>query len=347
MINEQTAQCANNHKLSVSVIVPTYNSSKTLRMCLESIKNQEYQGEVEVIIADGGSTDSTLEIAGRYADKIYPNPLKTGEAGKAVGVKHAKNAIIALIDSDNILPSRDWLLRMTEPFQDKEIAGAEPLYYTYREEDGYITRYCAMLGMNDPLCLFFGNYDRMCLITNKWTEVPVIEEDKGNYLKVELNEKKLPTIGANGFLVRRDALMECSIGDYLFDIDIVYELITMKKNRFAKVKVGIVHLFSGDVFTFIKKQRRRIRDYAYYKELKLRKYPWGSLGKLKLLKFIVYTVTVIPLVFQLLRGCWKKHDRAWWFHVPACWITLYIYAIGTIRNMFNAKAEDRNKWNCN
>jgi glycosyltransferase involved in cell wall biosynthesis len=330
---------------SISIITPTYNSAKTLADCLESIKNQDYRGDIEIIIADGGSTDSTLEIARKYTDNIYPNPLKTGEAGKAAGVKHATNEIIALIDSDNILPSRDWLSRMTEPFQDREIAGTEPLYYTYRKEDGYITRYCAMLGMNDPLCLFLGNYDRMCMVTGKWTEMPVIQEDKGNYLKIELDDKKLPTIGANGFLVRRDALMGCSIGDYLFDIDIVYELITQRKNKFAKVKVGIVHLFSGDVFTFIKKQRRRIKDYAYYKEQKLRKYPWGSLGKMKLLKFIVYTIIILPLVSQLLRGYWQKQDRAWWFHIPACWITLNVYGFGAVRNMIHTAEEDRSRWN--
>jgi len=193
-IIEQTYHISNNRNPSISIITPTYNSAKTLASCLESIKNQDYPGEIEIIIADGGSTDSTLVIAQKYTDKIYPNPLKTGEAGKAAGVKHAKNEIIALIDSDNILPSGDWLSRMTEPFQDREIAGTEPLYYTYREEDGYITRYCAMLGMNDPLCLFLGNYDRMCMVTGKWTEMPVIQEDKGNYIKIELDDKKLPTM---------------------------------------------------------------------------------------------------------------------------------------------------------
>ena len=128
---------------SVSIIIPTYNSAKTLALCLESIVAQEYAGDIEIIIVDGSSTDSTLEIAQKYTDKIYPNPLKTGEAGKAAGVKHAKNEIIALIDSDNILPSGDRLSRMTEPFRDREIAGTEPLYYSYRREDRYITRYCA------------------------------------------------------------------------------------------------------------------------------------------------------------------------------------------------------------
>ncbi len=56
--------------------------------------------------------------------------LKTGDAGKAAGVKHAKNEIIALIDSDNILPSRDWLSRMKnfEKVLSKEGVCAIPLY---------------------------------------------------------------------------------------------------------------------------------------------------------------------------------------------------------------------------
>jgi glycosyltransferase involved in cell wall biosynthesis len=130
MVLKTSLQESQKSNPSISIITPTYNSAKTLRSCLDSIKNQDYRGDIEIIIADGGSIDSTLEIAQKYTDKIYPNPLKTGEAGKAAGVKHAKNEIIALIDSDNILPSRDWLSRMTEPLQDREIAGTEPLCYT-------------------------------------------------------------------------------------------------------------------------------------------------------------------------------------------------------------------------
>ncbi len=102
------------NKPKVSVVIPTYNSERTLQDCLESIKHQDYP-DVEIIIADDGSTDSTLEIARKYTNNIYQNPLKTGEAGKAVGVKWARGEIIALIDSDNILPTRDWLTRMTAP----------------------------------------------------------------------------------------------------------------------------------------------------------------------------------------------------------------------------------------
>jgi hypothetical protein len=200
------------------------------------------------------------------------------------------------------------------------------------------------MGMNDPLCLFTGNYDRMNLITGRWTEMPVKEKDMGDYLKVELNERKLPTIGANGFLVRRKLLGEYSIRDYFFDIDVVYELVMQGYTWFAKVKTGIIHIFSGSLSTFIKKQRRRIRDYGYYEKTGLRKYPWSALPKLKLLKFIVYAVTVLPLVGQAVHGWWRKRDVAWVFHVAACWATLAVYGWGMVRNMVKAEEEDRSGW---
>ena len=313
---------------SISIVIPTYNSEKFLPLCLRSINEQEYpKDKLEIIVVDGGSTDRTVDIAKEFrVTKILHNPLRTGEAGKALGVKVARNEIVAFIDSDNILDGRSWFKCMVEPFEDEGIVGAEPLYYSYRKEDGYITRYCALIGMNDPLCLFLGNYDRYCFLTGKWTELNVKQEDKGNYLKIELDEKAIPTIGANGFLIRREILNECSIGNFLFDIDVVYELVRQGYNKFAKVKIGIVHIFSNNVSTFVRKQKRRINDYVYYKELGLRRYPWSSVGKMSLLKFIIYTVLVVPLLAQVMKGCIKKSDVAWLFHIFACWLTLITYA---------------------
>jgi len=315
----------------ISVVMPTFNSEKTLALALDSITMQNYPTEnVEIIIADGGSLDQTLKIARKYTDRIYSNPLKTGEAGKAVGVKHSKGEIIALIDSDNILPDRDWFIRMVEPFSDDTIVGSEPLYYTYREQDTLINRYCALIGMNDPFCIFAGNYDRFCLLTGTWTGASVKEIDSGNYLKIILDEKNIPTIGANGFLIKRDLLNKCKFDQYLFDIDIIYELITMDFRTYAKVKVGIVHLFSKDFTSFLRKQRRRIRDFTYYNKQNMRKYPWKSMKSGGLLKFVIYTITVVPLFLQVFRGYSKKKDIAWFIHLPSCWGTLLIYGLGIL-----------------
>ena len=327
---------------SISIVIPTLNSGGVLESCLKSILEQTYpRDKIETIIADGGSTDNTLLIAKDFNVEILPNPLKTGEAGKAAGIKIARNEIIALIDSDNVLDQKDWLKNMVEPLKDEEIAGCEPLYYTYNKQDGYITRYCALLGMNDPLCLFLGNYDRYCYITGKWTEIEVEQDEKDGYIKVRLNEIQLPTIGANGFLVQRALIEKCAIGDYLFDIDVVYELVKQGYDKFAKVRIGIVHIFSASISEFARKQRRRIRDYAYYKKLNLRKYPWSSLSKIKLLKFILYTLLVVPLLVQVIKGYSRKKDRTWLFHVAACWITLVVYSYEVMRhNVFGARGRN-------
>lgn len=324
---------------SVSFLIPTLNAAETLKDCLQSISGQDYPKEkIEIIIADGGSIDRTLEIAKKYGAKIYQNPMKTAEAGKAVALRQAQGGLVALIDSDNILPDKNWLRRMIKPFSDPEIIGSEPWEFTYRRKDGFIDRYCALLGMNDPLCLFLGNYDRKSVLTGRWTDLPVEQEDKGGWLKITLKRGAIPTIGANGTILRRKIFRHPEVssyvhpqGDYLFDVDIIASLASRKSVKFAKVKTGIVHLYCDrNIKKFISKQTRRIRDYLYYQNMGLRKYPWLRKNKIGILKFIFACLTVVPLIYQTFRGYGKKPDSPWFFHPLACWLTLFIYARETI-----------------
>lgn len=331
---------------TISVVIPTLNAGKVLGKCLESISNQNYpKGLIEIIIADGGSIDKTLTIAEKYEAKIYPNPLKTGEAGKAVALRHAGSELVALIDSDNILPDKNWFLRMVEPFKDKEIFGSEPLEYTWRKNDGFITRYCALIGMNDPLCLFLGNYDRMNLLTNRWTEIPLETEDQERWVKVTLPKGVLPTIGANGTILKRSIFENYEVGDYLVDIDVIYDLVNKGHNKFAKVKTGIVHLYCGsNIKTFMRKQKRRVKDFLFLKKENIRSYPWQKINKAGVFKFVLYSVTVLPVLFQAIKGFSRKRDTAWFFHPLACWLTLYIYGVSAFQNLFKTEALKRDKW---
>lgn len=342
----------NNYMPSLSIIIPTLNCRHILRECLNSVYSQDYpKDRTEVLIADGGSRDGTIGLIEEFAKgnpaiRLLDNSrLKTGEAGKAIAASEAKNQILAFIDSDNILTGRDWFLRMVEPFSEPEIMASEPIEYTYRKTDGYITRYCALMGMNDPLCFFLGNYDRYNAITSRWTDIPHKECDKGNYIKVELYKGRLPTIGANGFLIRKDVLNQCAIGDYLFDIDVIATILENSPSiKIAKVKIGIVHIFAGGFPDFARKQKRRIKDYMYYKKRGLRKYEWSNMGATGILKFIVYTVLLLPLIAQAITGYMKKRDRAWFFHIPACVATLIIYSFYSICNFFNTEPASRDKW---
>jgi len=320
----------------VTVVIPTLNSGQTLKACLESVRRQDYPADrLEIIIADAGSTDDTREIARELGvDRIVENELKTGEAGKTEGIKASRGEIIALIDSDNILEDESWLRAMVEPFNDPEIVASEPLEYTRRDQDPALTRYFAMLGMNDPVCLFLGNYDRYSMITGEWTGLDVEREDAGGYLKLVLDEDRLPTIGANGFVFRRSLLDAVTWEPYFFDIDVAHQAIAAGLNRMAKVKCGIVHLYCAALPDFARKQDRRIKDFLFFSQQRQRTYPWNRQKRRGIIRFCVYTILVLPLLVQTIRGCLRKSDPAWLYHVPVCWITLWIYGKAAMAKTF-------------
>ena len=329
----------------VSFVVPTLNSAATVGACLVSINAQDYpRDRYEVILADAGSSDATVQTARDAGiDLIVDNPLKTGEAGKSAGIKASKGELIALIDSDNILPDSNWLREMTHPFSDPEIMGSEPMEYTVRESDPALTRYFSMLGMSDPICLFVGNYDRLSYITGRWSDLPVAHDDCGRFLKLKLTEEALPTMGANGFVFRRKLLDYVEWDPYFFDIDTVHQAVQKGHNAFAKVKCGIVHLYCDKLSLFSRKQDRRIRDFLYFSQEKQRTYPWDRQKRSGIIKFTLSTLIVIPLIFQIIRGTCRKRDFAWLYHIPVCWITLWKYGWTMLRKTLGATQAPRGR----
>lgn len=330
---------------SVSILLPTLNAARVLGRCLQSITSQDYpQGKIEVIIADGGSTDRTLEIAKKYGAKIYRSSLKTGEAGKAIALRYAQGELVALIDSDNVLPIKNWLKRMVVPFSDPEIVGSEPWEFTYRHQDSLVNRYCALIGANDPYCYFVGNYDKQSVLSGKWTGLNFFQEDKSRYLKVRIEGNILPTIGANGTIWRTETLKQ-AVGksDYLFDTDIPYVLSLQGPFWFAKVKIGIIHFYCHSINDFYRKQRRRAKDFFYLEKEKERGETYQrQVGRQ--LYFMLATITILPLIFQSIRGFIRKPDTAWFFHPLACLLTLWIYGSETILARLGRVQMDRKSW---
>lgn len=92
--------------IKVSVIVPIYNAAQYLEKCLDSIVNQTLK-EIEIVLVDDGSTDSSAEICKNYlSDSRVTYYHKENEglaAARDDGMMRAKGEYIGFVDSD------DWI----------------------------------------------------------------------------------------------------------------------------------------------------------------------------------------------------------------------------------------------
>ena len=94
----------------ISIIIPSYNSEKTIARCLQSLQNQTFGGPYEIIVADS-STDRTPQIIREKFPQVklirFERKTDPGTARNA-GVKASRGEIICFIDSD-CQAAADWL----------------------------------------------------------------------------------------------------------------------------------------------------------------------------------------------------------------------------------------------
>jgi glycosyltransferase involved in cell wall biosynthesis len=92
----------------VSVVIPCYNAAAFVSETIDSVLAQSYPN-VEIVVIDDGSTDSTAAVLQGYRDKIVYRRKSNGGLASArnLGLKVAKGDLIALLDADDIcLPGR-------------------------------------------------------------------------------------------------------------------------------------------------------------------------------------------------------------------------------------------------
>lgn len=115
--------------MDISVIVPTLNEEKYIKKCLKSIKKQKTKLDYELIVSDCKSTDRTLKIAKRYADKITIGEKKGAAYARNKGASLAEGGILIFVDADTEI-SPDYMESAWKKFNsDPSLAG---LAYSFK-----------------------------------------------------------------------------------------------------------------------------------------------------------------------------------------------------------------------
>ena len=114
---------------SVSVVVPAFNEAAHVAGQLRALAAQDYQGELEVLLADNGSTDATLAVARRVRDEVLPG-LRIIDASERPGPSVARNAgwraasgdLVLFCDADDVADP-GWVRAMVAALETAAVVG--------------------------------------------------------------------------------------------------------------------------------------------------------------------------------------------------------------------------------
>lgn len=309
----------------VSFVIPAYNEEKCIQRCLESIVKQNYPPDrIEIILADGGSKDRTVEIAKQFSVRIIANPDRLAEVGKSLAIRQAQGKYVAILDADNEIAHNDWLLRMIIPLENDEFLIGMDATYLVKKNDYLVNRYCSLLRLEDPLARYMAN-----LVGNATVE------EKREYSIYRIKPGRFPIFGSGGFIWRKRILDD--IGGYIPRFDEAEFCIKVAEKGYNRIgfvrEVGIYHHHLENIFQFIGKRIRRGNEFLLRSQIKRDRageeaFVWlDRYGKWEFCKSIFLCLSIVYPAYESLRSYRRDKDVAWFLHPPLSFLTAISYGL--------------------
>jgi len=124
----------------ISIIIPTLNEEKVIGGMLKSLKSQLTLPH-ELIVSDGKSTDKTVEIAKKYADKVIVydgNKRQTIAEGRNAGAAAAHGEFLIFFDADCSIPDTSaFFTRAIEDFKDSKLVALTAWLTVYPKDETF------------------------------------------------------------------------------------------------------------------------------------------------------------------------------------------------------------------
>ena len=90
---------------TVTAVIPAFNAARFLPDCLQSVRSQVFDGALEIVVVDDGSTDDTAMLARACADVLcLSQPQRGPSAARNAGLRAARGEFIAFLDADDLWP---------------------------------------------------------------------------------------------------------------------------------------------------------------------------------------------------------------------------------------------------
>lgn len=311
---------------SISIIMPTFNSEKTLEDSLKSIREQEFdQTQVEILLVDGGSTDRTAEIAQKYHAVMIHNARKLPEFAKQQGLLAAKGRYGIFIDSDesfinmNSLKNRVSIME-SYPFVKNIVSTGQ----VCKQGENGVVRYANFIG--DPFSNFvyrYNGYNRIEDLTRQYKH-----KDVGNGILLSFQGcTVLPLFDALGNMFEIETARAIYYRDgknKSFAANIFSNMVQQTMCAVVMKEDFICHRAGLDKKTYLSKLKWRVKNNLFQTEgvgFAQRSKKESGLRKRKLF-FIPYCGLVVPVVLEAVKLTIKNRDLYFLNHF---WYTEYTF----------------------
>lgn len=129
-------------KNKISVIIPCYNSEKTIANTIDSILHQTYH-DIEIIVVNDGSTDNTREIIEDYKKiynkiKVFNNKNHGVSYSRNFGIENSKGYYISFVDADDTI-DKDFYEKLVYNTAEKNLVGSQ-IKKKYADKNDIIIR---------------------------------------------------------------------------------------------------------------------------------------------------------------------------------------------------------------
>ena len=275
-------------RIALTIVIPTRNKyCPKLKNLLDSIESQDFPKDLlEVLTVTEG----------------------TSESAKAIGIKQAQGKVIGILASDNLLIEPMFLSMMYTIAM--RHGACTTSHYHHSKSYGFLDRYFALIGGNDPLSYHIGKNDR----------APYGEEPTDMYYR-----KSFPTFGDNGFFIKKDIIMKSDMDNY-YHIDNVWDVYnSMDLHDVSYAPFEIAHLTGEKFISYFKKRYSYGLQHAFNKNRRWHLVERRDLWKVVL--FLISSLTVFPMLIVSVRLYLRSKDTASFMHPIMCLGIVFTYGI--------------------
>jgi glycosyltransferase involved in cell wall biosynthesis len=308
-------------RLSITFVLPTLNAEPLLGQALASIRGQDYPRElVEIVVADGGSTDGTREVARRFDARVIENPDRLAEFGVKAGILAAGGELVVIFAADNELVGTGWLNRVVSRFEhDPDLAAVYGRLIS-GENDPPLNQYAALI-QSDPLSWFLNRNLERYLREGR--------PDSDGAYTLDL-APEFPLIwGANGLVLRTAwARPHWEQEGYVADVDAFQALIQAGHRRVAYYPESFCYHHQLATLADAKGKWRRNLQHHLLAQVGTRDLGWVFVPnfRLRILLWLAYSLFPPISLADAVRRATRDRSKYWLYHPALAFLQTLTYA---------------------